>query len=36
VGSLVDNLGEIKISIGVKVYGTDDNGKIVKESIILV
>jgi hypothetical protein len=36
VGSLVDNLGDIKISIGVKVYGTDDNGKTVKESTILI
>ncbi len=36
VGSLVDNLGEVKISIGVKVYGADDNGNIVKESTILL
>jgi hypothetical protein len=36
VGSLVDNIGEINISIGVKVYGTDDTGKIINESTILI
>lgn len=36
IGSLVDNIGEIKISIGIKVYATDYNGKIVKESTILI
>lgn len=36
IGSLVDNIGEIKISIGVKIYGTDSNGKVVKESTILI
>lgn len=36
IGALIDNIGEIKISIGVKIYGTDDNGKIVKESTILI
>jgi len=36
VGKLVDNIGEIKISIGLKTYGTEVNGKIVKESIIFI
>jgi len=36
VGSLVDNIEEVKISIGVKVYGTDDSGKIVRETTILL
>lgn len=36
IGSLIDNIGEVKISIGVKIYGTDDNRKIVKESTILI
>jgi hypothetical protein len=36
IGSLVDNLGEVKVSISIKLYGTDVNGKIIKESIILI
>lgn len=36
VGSLIDNIGEGKISISVKVYGSDSAGKIVKESTILI
>ena len=36
IGSLIDNIGEVKISIGVKIYGTDPNGVIVKESTILI
>jgi len=36
VGQLVDNIGEGKISIGLKTYGTDVNGKIVKESTIFI
>jgi hypothetical protein len=36
VSKLVDNIGEVKISIGLKAYGTDVNGKIVKESIIFI
>lgn len=36
VGKLVDNIGEGKISIGLKTYGTDVNGKIVKESTIFI
>lgn len=34
--SLVDNIGEFKISIGIKIYGTDSDGKIIKESAILI
>jgi hypothetical protein len=36
IGSLVDNLGEVKVSISIKLYGIDENGKIIKESIILI
>jgi hypothetical protein len=36
VGTLVDNIGDSEISIGVKVYGTDSTGKIVKESTIFL
>lgn len=36
VSLLVDNISEGKISIGVKTYGTDINGKIVKESKIFI
>jgi hypothetical protein len=36
VGQLVDNISEGKISIGIKTYGTDVNGKIIKESTIFI
>jgi hypothetical protein len=36
VGKLVDNISEGKISIGLKTYGSDVNGKIVKESTIFI
>ena len=36
VGLLVDNISEGRISIGIKTYGTDVNGKILKESIIFI
>jgi len=36
VGPLVDNIGEGKISIGLKTYGTDVKGKIVKEATIFI
>jgi hypothetical protein len=34
--ALIENIGEFKISIGIKVYGTDSSGKILKESTILI
>lgn len=36
VSQLVDNIGEGKISIGIKAYGTDSNGKIIRESTIFI
>ena len=36
VGLLVDNISEGGISIGIKTYGTDVNGKILKESTIFI
>ena len=36
VGSLVDNMGDVEISIGVKIYSTDSSGKIIKDSTILI
>lgn len=36
VSSLVENIEDSKVSIGVKVYGTDSNHKIVKETTILI
>ncbi len=35
VSSFTDNIGKVKISIGIKIYGTDDNHHILKESTIL-
>mgnify|MGYP001058941980 CR=1 FL=1 len=34
--SLIGNVGDLLISIGVKVYSTDSNGKILEESTILI
>lgn len=36
VGSLVENISDAKISIGVKAYGTKGNGEIVRESSIFI
>jgi hypothetical protein len=36
VFSLIDNIGKVSVSIGVKIYATDDNKKVVKESTILI
>jgi hypothetical protein len=36
VASLVGNVGDIMISIGVKVYATEDDGKIIRETTILL
>jgi len=36
VGQLVDNISEMKISIGIKTYGTGPNGEIIKESTIFI
>jgi hypothetical protein len=36
VGSLADNIVNATVSIGVKAYGTEENGKIIKESMILI
>jgi hypothetical protein len=33
---VVDNISSTVISIGVKIYGTDDKGTIIKESMILI
>jgi hypothetical protein len=36
VSSLVDNIGEVKISLGVKTYGIDSSGKALREPTILI
>ncbi|MBK9389484.1 MAG: DUF1987 family protein [Bacteroidetes bacterium] len=36
VASLVGNVGDIMISIGVKVYATESDGQIIKETTILL
>jgi hypothetical protein len=36
VGALVDNISDSKMSIGIKTYGTRDNGEIVKESLVFI
>lgn len=34
VSPLVDNIGDVKTSVGVKTHGTDKSGKVVKESTV--
>jgi hypothetical protein len=36
ITSVVGNLGTVKVSIGIKYYGTDDNGNAIKEATILI
>ena len=36
VGSLVDNIGDSKVSIGLKTYGTDGHGAIINGSTIII
>jgi len=33
---LIDVIGTAKVSVGLKIYGTDDHGKAVKESMIFI
>jgi len=33
---IIDVIGASNISIGIKIYGTDDNGGILKESMVLI
>jgi hypothetical protein len=33
---IIDVIGTSNISIGIKIYGTDDNGGILKESMVLI
>jgi SiaC family regulatory phosphoprotein len=35
VSSLVDNIGNTRVSTGIKIYGTDSNHLVVKETTIL-
>jgi hypothetical protein len=35
VFSLIANIGKSKVSMGLKIYGKDDNNKVVKEATIL-
>jgi hypothetical protein len=36
MGSLIDNISEPSLSVGIRIYGLDENGKIVKESQIFI
>jgi hypothetical protein len=33
---IIDMVGTPKISLGIKIYGTDDNGEVMKESMVLI
>jgi hypothetical protein len=33
---IIDMVGSPTISVGIKIYGTDENGKVMKESIVLI
>ncbi len=36
LGPVIDMIGTPTISLGIKIYGTDNNGEILKESMILL
>jgi hypothetical protein len=36
LGPIMDMVGSPKISVGIKIYGTDETGKILKESIVFI
>jgi hypothetical protein len=36
MGSLIDNIGVPSLSVGIKIYGVDEDGKILKESQIFI
>jgi len=36
MGSLIDNIGSPSVSTGIRIYGVDEAGKIVKESQIFI
>lgn len=36
VGNLVDNISNATISIGIKTYGTESSGEVVKEAMVLI
>ena len=36
LGPVIDMVGTPSISLGIKIYGTDNNGEILKESMVLV
>lgn len=36
LGPIIDMIGNTVISVGLKIYGTDDNGEVMKESMILI
>lgn len=33
---VIDMIGTPTVSLGIKIYGTDDNGEIIKESMVLI
>jgi hypothetical protein len=36
LGPVIDMVGTPSISLGIKIYGTDNNGEILKESMVLI
>jgi len=36
MGSLIDNIGVPSLSVGIRLYGVDESGKVVKESQIFI
>jgi hypothetical protein len=33
---VIDMIGSPTVSLGIKIYGTDENGEILKESMVLI
>jgi hypothetical protein len=36
LGPIIDMIGNTVISVGLKIYGTDEKGEVIKESMILI
>jgi len=36
ISPVIDIINDATVSIGVKIYGTDENGRIIKESMVLI
>jgi hypothetical protein len=36
ISPVIDMIGSPVVSLAIKIYGTDDNGEVIKESMVLI